>query len=196
MNGVCIKGASFGTLLYESLDAAADSIGIEIETARQIAVANAKQWEANGKKVRDPLALITSALKAHKRPAPKPKKQIDREYTDNFEAWWKLYPRKEGKGEAFDVWQRIGKTENHRKAYRELQRQLPDLSARAKDKNGNFCPHARTWLSQRRFDDEPSSANGASNGKAKTDYETYTCPETGMILTRLRKEVLDAHQRR
>ena len=154
VNGKYIKGSRFGKLLYESLDTVAASIGVEPETARQIAIANAKQWQANKMKIRDPLALITSALKAHKRPAPKPKKQVERNYTDNFEAWWKLYPRKEGKGEAFDVWESIKKIENHRKAYRELQKQLPELTERAKDKRGNFCMQPARWLRQGCFDDE------------------------------------------
>lgn len=72
-------------------------------------------------------------------------------YSDEFEAFWTAYPRKEGKGKAWESWQK-------------LKNLIPDdvcervqRAARCdqwqKD-GGQFIPHPTTWLNQRRWDDE------------------------------------------
>lgn len=91
---------------------------------------------------------------------PEPKLKRSRkaapdQYTYDFEEFWKVYPRREGKGAAFKAWQRMSMA-NKRKAYVELKRQLPELTERARHPKGNFCAHPATWINERRFDDDHS----------------------------------------
>ncbi|HZV21584.1 MAG TPA: hypothetical protein VE986_08575, partial [Hyphomicrobiales bacterium] len=155
-NGEAIHGPGF-MLLYASIDNLADSMGIDRNTAHSLAKATAENWVANGIQVKDPQALFLQALrgiKGSKKP-PRP------EYTEAFEHWWALYPRKEGKGEAWDRFRKLTLTQQ-RAAYKALREQAEDLKARMSDKRGNFCPHPSTWLSQHRFDD-PVRASAPSN---------------------------------
>lgn len=177
VNGTCVRGRTFGTLLYESVEAVARSIGVPEETSREIAIANARQWEANGTKVRDPLAKITAALKAHKQPPPKPKKTGKREYSENFEKWWALYPRKEAKGDAFDAWENLGSVETHRKAYKALKEQLPELTARHNDPRGDYCKLPAGWLRDGRFDDDPPSAHSTHQAPSNVPIREADYPE-------------------
>ena len=73
-------------------------------------------------------------------------------YPEDFEEWWQLYPRKVGKGEAAKLWSKL-KTAQKQRAMTGLRAQLQDLIRMTRDKRGNFCPHAQTWLRQGRFDD-------------------------------------------
>jgi hypothetical protein len=77
-------------------------------------------------------------------------------YPDDFTAFWKAYPRKIDKGEAFKAWQKI-------------QRPRPDIQAitasiaalkasrQWQEKNGRFIPHPSTWLNRRGWESEVSS---------------------------------------
>lgn len=78
------------------------------------------------------------------------------EYPHDFEEFWKVYPRREGKAAACRVWERL-KMPQKRRAYVALKSQLPVLSAKTRDPRGNFCPLPATWIGQGRFDDEPSA---------------------------------------
>jgi hypothetical protein len=81
-------------------------------------------------------------------------------YPIDFEEWWALYPRKEGKGAAAAVWRKITKGQRAR-AMVGLRLQLGKLTNAARDQRGNFCPHPRTWLAGSRYDDVPQT-NGAA----------------------------------
>lgn len=72
-------------------------------------------------------------------------------YTDEFEKFWKIYPRKKGKGKAFEQWQKNGHPGVDRIiTVLELAKQHPDW---LRD-GGQFIPHPATWLSQKRWDDD------------------------------------------
>lgn len=86
-------------------------------------------------------------------------------YSDSFEEFWKLYPRRVGKGAAFKSWKRLSPADRV-KAQKGLRSQLRKLTAQANDPKGNFCPHAATWIGQRRFDDEPADGVGLSDADA------------------------------
>jgi hypothetical protein len=107
--------------------------------------------------------------------AGKPKKRardaIPDEYPYDFEEFWKVYPRREGKALAFKRWQKLNLGQK-RRAYVALKRQLEFLTAKTRDRNGNLCPHAATWLNQGRFDDDPVHAEPAAPpGKFKSYAE-------------------------
>lgn len=89
--------------------------------------------------------------------------QQARPYSQAFEDFWKRYPRKEGKGKAYAAWKRLSGADR-KVADAALGNQLPMLLEKLRSEKGNFCPHAATWLGQRRFDDE---VGGASDAKEK-----------------------------
>jgi len=115
-------------------------------------------------------AELTAAIAAYAaRGGKKPRKAaqaVPEEYTDDFEHFWKLYPRPVGKGVAFKSWQRLSMPQK-RKAYAALLRQKADLVAKKNSPRGNLCPHPATWINQGRFDDEPEAAD------AKTDNYSF-----------------------
>ena len=74
-------------------------------------------------------------------------------YPEDFERFWSIYPKKVGKGAAFNSWRKIKKgngvfeqilssVENHCKM------------DQWKRDNGQYIPHPATWLNQCRWQDE------------------------------------------
>ena len=99
-------------------------------------------------------------------------------YPLDFEEWWALYPRKDGKGAAAAAWRKITKGQRAR-AMVGLRLQLGKLTNAARDQRGNFCPHPRTWLAQSRYDDVPQ-VNGcaaAAPSVSSIPERDPDCPE-------------------
>jgi biotin operon repressor len=72
-------------------------------------------------------------------------------YNADFESFWKLYPRKAGKGKAYDTWKKIKQEQRNT-----IMLVLPEHIKQEqwiKD-NGSYIPHPATWLNQRRWEDE------------------------------------------
>jgi len=84
-------------------------------------------------------------------------------YTEEFEEFWKLYPKKSGKGAAFKAWQRIKPDSDLRGRIKAAVEQQKKSEQWQRD-NGAYIPNPATWLNQARWDDEPSSGGGASGG--------------------------------
>ena len=80
-------------------------------------------------------------------------------YTDDFNEWWNLYPRKDGsKKKAFDLFEKVtDKILN----FDELYSFTVKYKQNVKDKDEKFIPHATTWLNQRRWEtvDEKTKIN-------------------------------------
>ena len=91
-------------------------------------------------------------------------------YSQSFEDFWKKYPRREGKGKAYTAWKRLNGVDR-KKASAALDVQLPTLILKMKDHAGNFCPHAATWLGQRRFDDDVSCGPAKPEGMSQTVWD-------------------------
>ena len=71
-------------------------------------------------------------------------------YTLDFNAWWKVYPRKAGKFNA---------AKSYKKAVKEIShKRLLEITMRFTVTNTQtemrFIPHAATWLNQKRYADE------------------------------------------
>jgi hypothetical protein len=154
VSGTAIRAPGI-TIPLSLIDSSARSFKMELELAREIAKGIVEGWIANGIRPKNPPAQITAALKQYRPTASRAPKLPKSEYTDDFNHFWELYPRKEGKGEAFKSWDRLP-IEQRRRVYAALKRQLPYLKDRARQE-GNLCPHAATWLNQKRFDDEPKA---------------------------------------
>jgi hypothetical protein len=104
--------------------------------------------------------------------AKRSKASVPDAYTYDFEEFWKVYPRREGKGEAFKAWQKLS-LDRKRRAYVALKAQLPQLQAKARDTRGNFCAFPATWINQCRFDDDATPQDGGSTEDIKAKYRKF-----------------------
>lgn len=79
-------------------------------------------------------------------PSPSPSKK-NNIYTEDFESFWKVYPRHESKSQAMKSW---------KTAKPDLQIVLKAVEVQKKGEQWqkNIIPHASTWLNQRRWEDE------------------------------------------
>ena len=76
------------------------------------------------------------------------------EYSDDFLEFWKEYPKKVGKGDAFKKWKKAKLTNTDKT---DIMNALnwQKKSDRWRDSNGRFIPNPSTYISQRRWEDEP-----------------------------------------
>lgn len=91
-------------------------------------------------------------------------------YTEDFEAFWRIYPRGEGKAEAFEQWRKIADLppvhellaiiEQHKKTQAWIEQ------------NGKFIPHCQRWLSKRRWEDKVDLHIGTNGHQPK--HPAYT----------------------
>lgn len=96
-----------------------------------------------------------------------PKKVSDRKngYCESFERWWCVYPRREGKGKAFDAWVKAGKAVKDSKGINGVEAAAWLFervtayanSPRAKESDPSKIPLPATWLNQCRYDDDPAT---------------------------------------
>lgn len=136
--------------------------GLDLDTALVAVAARVEDGTAGEIWANLTVAIADYAAKGGKAPRRQAAK-VPEKYTDDFEYFWKLYPRPVGKGVAFRSWQRLSMPQK-RKAYAALVRQLADLKAKSRSPRGNICPHPSTWINQGRFDDEPEAET--PNGKS------------------------------
>lgn len=88
------------------------------------------------------------------KPKRRSKKQSAGPYKpDWFEAFWKVYPRKDGKQRARDAWNKLRPDEETCNAMREGLNRAKKSRQWTKD-NGEFIPHAATWINGRMWQDE------------------------------------------
>jgi hypothetical protein len=98
-----------------------------------------------------------------KAPAPK-SVRVSKEsggYTADFEAFWKAYPRKEAKADAWKMWKRIVNNPGVPVLCDAIKKQ-----SRGDSWARGFIPHAATWLSGRRWEDEALLSLESSNAPA------------------------------
>ena len=78
---------------------------------------------------------------------------------DAFYEFWKLYPKKVGKGEAKKAW---GKIKPGKALTETILAAIPRAlqSDQWRRENGRFIPNPATWLNQGRWDDEPPTTGG------------------------------------
>lgn len=88
-----------------------------------------------------------------------------RQYTDEFEKFWKTYPRKVGKAEAAKAFTKLLKggqvDANQLTAAAQAHAQAWQQSGTSQE----FIPHASTWLNKGRWSDEPEVLNRTGDGR-------------------------------
>jgi len=72
---------------------------------------------------------------------------------ESFEIFWEAYPRKIAKGEARRVWQTKVKPDEG--LLRVILAAVETCKQSEQWQTPKYIPHARTWLSQQRWEDEP-----------------------------------------
>lgn len=97
-----------------------------------------------------PVALVPIRPESVRKPA---RGQRSRDYTDDFEDFWRLYPRKDNKPRAFEVWNRV------------MDRGIsPDTVLAClervclgewKGRDVQYIKHPTTWLNSDPWDNEP-----------------------------------------
>lgn len=114
--------------------------------------------------------------KKEKKSAPKP------EYSVSFEQWWKAYPnqRRSSKIVAYQKWKasvmmiharQLGRSKDE--AVKWLLERTEAFAASPVGK-GEFCPGAKTWLYQGRYDDDPAAweeTSGNQHGRKSHGQE-------------------------
>jgi len=82
-----------------------------------------------------------------------------------FDEFWKLYPRKTGKGAAEKAWVVAIKKTDPEVILTALREQLPSLQMQRRT-DGDFRPHPATWLNQKRWEDESVELLQAASGSS------------------------------
>lgn len=72
-------------------------------------------------------------------------------YPSGFSLFWSKYPKRVGKGAAYEKWQKLKLEKIAELIVLGLDRQLQYLER----EGGKFTPLPATWLNQRRWEDEP-----------------------------------------
>ena len=89
----------------------------------------------------------------------------------NFDQFWALYPRRQGKGDAEKAWSKALKSVDSDTILNGLREHLPDIQA----KERQFQPLPSTWLNQRRWEDDvapPSHAETAGQPSPPSPWHT------------------------
>ena len=101
------------------------------------------------------------------------------EYREDFDKFWKAYPRKEGKGSALKAWNKFnGKTETILPVILSaIEVQKKALGSALNPKSGpGYIPHPASWLNGRRWDDDSTfDATQLSNGSTDNKLSAGKC---------------------
>ena len=95
------------------------------------------------------------------------------DHADDFAAWWELYPRKVGKGQAARAYRTARKKATAEALTAAIVTQGPLLMARGVQ----YCPHASTWLNGERWRDDPSALR-------TTDPNRWTASDFDRLIAR------------
>ena len=79
-----------------------------------------------------------------------------------FDAFWRAYPRKTGKGDARNKFAKALTKTTFETIMTALERVKG--SAQWQRDGGQYIPHPATWLNQERWDDDPSAVGGSADG--------------------------------
>jgi hypothetical protein len=79
-----------------------------------------------------------------------------------FDAFWRAYPRKTGKGDARNKFAKALTKTTFETIMTALERVKG--SAQWQRDGGQYIPYPATWLNQERWDDDPSAAGGSADG--------------------------------
>lgn len=93
-------------------------------------------------------------------------------YSVEFERWWSIYPRKQGKGKAYANWKREKLDSRVDELIEKLQQQVAMEYAFTEI---GYIPHGSTYLNESRYDDDviPKRVNNERSGNNNPKGESY-----------------------
>jgi uncharacterized protein YdaU (DUF1376 family) len=88
--------------------------------------------------------------------------QVNKEYIDRFDTFWKQYPRKVAKPNALKAWLKLKPDDD---LTRKIISAISTQNLATRDEQ--FIPHAATWLNAQRWEDEVKAVSSSSflNGR-------------------------------
>lgn len=104
-------------------------------------------------------SIATLGLSSLHSPDQTPNLKSKSEATD-FDHFWAAYPKKIGKKAARAAWEKARDKPAVVDVLQAIDR--AKHSEQWRKENGQFIPHASTWLNQGRWDDEPATPNGGA----------------------------------
>lgn len=92
--------------------------------------------------------------------------------TDDFLSFWEAYPKKVGKGAAWNAWK---KTAKHRPPHDKVIEALNNhkQSEQWTKENGQYIPNPATWLNQHRWEDRLNDGQGPIPAKVTEVDQAY-----------------------
>lgn len=116
-----------------------------------------KTYAKNGN---GPLPKMTLKPLPKKTPIKETIKKLSKrkEYTPEFETFWKAYPRKIAKPEAFKAWEK-----NDRPSLDKILAAIEQQKQTEQWRDVKFIPHPATWINQGRWDDEINVSDTRGN---------------------------------
>lgn len=100
------------------------------------------------------------------------------EYSESFEKFWKVYPKKVGKDAAYRSWKKIGKSgeSSPKSIISAIETQVSKDHFVGTDGN-NYFPNPSTWLNQGRWKDEIKNNAGQQQDESRPQYTIRTTEE-------------------
>jgi len=81
-----------------------------------------------------------------------------------FEEFWKIYPRKDSKGKAKTIWNKLcNKLTKDRPEWEEIKSAIEEQKKSQRWQDKQFIPLPTTWLNQERWIDDPKEMNSFSH---------------------------------
>lgn len=106
------------------------------------------------------------------------KKEEKEDNAERFALFWKAYPRKVAKANAEKAWNKLkADTELFGEIMSALE--IQKRSSQWNKDDGQFIPHASTWLNQRRWEDDTGGVNNAGNGEYYGQQYQEQVPQRG-----------------
>lgn len=105
------------------------------------------------------LTLVAETAPAARRPARSGGGRL----LVGFDAFWRVYPRREGKGAARNAWDKAIRKANAQDILIAAERYRDDPN-----REPQYTAHAATWLNQERWDDDPLPPRAGQSGVART----------------------------
>ena len=85
-------------------------------------------------------------------------KKDQQNYSADFISFWDMYPKKVGKGAAYNAWNKIKPTTAEQSCIIDALK-WQTISEQWRRNNGQYIPNPSTYLNQRRWEDEPLTAD-------------------------------------
>ncbi len=101
-----------------------------------------------------------------------------------FDQFWQIYPKKDGKGAAWTAWKKLcNKSPKNRPTWSTIEIAIREQNKSERWQNKKFIPHASTWLNQERWLDDPAEMVSYDKDKDNPDKQPQPNADPEQILT-------------